>query len=214
MSPNARTLLAPSLSFHAGVKTSHVVPVPVCAGDGLFGRAPDAHALASSCPTENPESDFLLERVVTALLTDGAAFADGERAPVGEPGPVGEPRQLGILDAQGVACLCAWQGERDRQVHRPREYDGARRVGACDAVRMTEENQAAFAEMLANVLNEGALEDAVEIGLEEQGQFRVDVFGILDALASAGLKLVRDEHGDASIAFTTLQRDMGGAASN
>ena len=87
--------------------------------------------------------------------------------------------------------------------------------GACRAMMgsVSDENQARYAKRLAAALNEGVLQDAVEAGLEEQGQFTVDVVSVLDALMSAGLKLVRDDEGDARIAYTTLlgiDRDLDG----
>jgi hypothetical protein len=76
---------------------------------------------------------------------------------------------------------------------------------------MLPDNQVAFAEMLAAALNEGPLQDTVELDAKDPGPFTIDVPGMLDALASAGLKLVPDEGGDASIAYTTLlgiERDI------
>ena len=47
---------------------------------------------------------------------------------------------------------------------------------------------------LARMLNEGVLQDAVAVGLEEQGQFEIDTLDLLDALQSAGLQLaLRDD---------------------
>ena len=57
-----------------------------------------------------------------------------------------------------------------------------------------DEQQAADAQKFATALNEGVLQDAV--GLEEQGPFTVDGLTVLDALVSAGLRLVRVERGD------------------
>jgi hypothetical protein len=52
------------------------------------------------------------------------------------------------------------------------------------------------------------LQDAVAAGLEEQGSFKMDVLNVLDALASAGVKLARDDHiddqRDVTIGDTTL----------
>ena len=69
---------------------------------------------------------------------------------------------------------------------------------------VSDEDQVRYAQRLAAALNEGVLQDAVEAGLEKQGQFTVDVVSVLDALVSAGVKLVRDVEGDARIAYTTL----------
>jgi hypothetical protein len=73
---------------------------------------------------------------------------------------------------------------------------------------MSDENQERLAKLLTRALNEGVLQDAVAAGLEEQGPFTMDVLSVLDALASAGLKLVRDDHiddqRDVTIADTTL----------
>jgi hypothetical protein len=59
-----------------------------------------------------------------------------------------------------------------------------------------DEQQAADAQKLATALNEGVLQDAVAVGLEEQGPFTVDGLTVLDALVSVGLRLVRVERGD------------------
>jgi hypothetical protein len=69
---------------------------------------------------------------------------------------------------------------------------------------MTVEPQAEYAQRIAKVLNNGVLQDAVALGLEDQGQFRVDVLDVLDALESAHLKLVPDDEGKASQASTSL----------
>jgi hypothetical protein len=69
---------------------------------------------------------------------------------------------------------------------------------------MTEGNQAEYAQRLAKMLNLGVLQDAVAAGLEDQGQFKVDVLDLLDALESAGLKLDLDENGEVSAANTAL----------
>jgi hypothetical protein len=69
---------------------------------------------------------------------------------------------------------------------------------------MTESGQAEYAERIARVLNLGVLQDAVAAGLEDQGQFRVDMLDVLDALESAGLKLVPDADGEVSAANTAL----------
>lgn len=61
---------------------------------------------------------------------------------------------------------------------------------------MTDEQQAADAQKFATALNEGVLQDAVAVGLEEQGSFKVDGLTVLDALVSVGLRLVRVERGD------------------
>jgi hypothetical protein len=51
------------------------------------------------------------------------------------------------------------------------------------------QTQTEYARRLAHMLNEGVLQDAVAAGLEEQGQFEIDVLDLLDALESAGLQL-------------------------
>ncbi len=61
---------------------------------------------------------------------------------------------------------------------------------------MPDEQQAADAQKFAAALNEGVLQDAVAVGLEEQGPFTVDGLTVLDALVSVGLRLVRVERGD------------------
>ena len=69
---------------------------------------------------------------------------------------------------------------------------------------MTDDNQAEYAQRIVKVLNLGVLQDAVAVGLEDQGQFKVDVLDLLDALQSAGLKLVPDDDGEVSAANTAL----------
>jgi len=69
---------------------------------------------------------------------------------------------------------------------------------------MTESEQAEYAQRIAKVLNIGVLQDAVAAGLEDQGQFRVDVLDLLDALESAGLKLVVDDDGEVTAANAAL----------
>ena len=69
---------------------------------------------------------------------------------------------------------------------------------------MSDENQALYAQRLANALNAGVLQEAVEAGLEEQGPFTVDVLSVLDTLVSVGLRLVLDDQGDAEAAYTAL----------
>jgi hypothetical protein len=69
---------------------------------------------------------------------------------------------------------------------------------------MTESGQAEYAERIAKVLNRGVLQDAVAAGLEGQGQFQVDLLDMLDALESAGLKLVPDPNREVSAANTAL----------
>jgi hypothetical protein len=69
---------------------------------------------------------------------------------------------------------------------------------------MTEGGQAEYAERIARVLNLGVLQDAVAAGLEDQGQFKVDMLDVLDALESAGLKLVLDADGEVSAANSAL----------
>ena len=69
---------------------------------------------------------------------------------------------------------------------------------------MAEGRQAEYAQRIARVLNIGVLQDAVPAGLEDQGQFKVDMLDLLDALESAGLKLVVDDDGEVSAASTAL----------
>jgi len=69
---------------------------------------------------------------------------------------------------------------------------------------MTEGRQAEYAQRIAKVLNIGVLQDAVAAGLEDQGQFKVDVLDILDALQSAGLMLVVDDDDEVSAANAAL----------
>jgi len=64
--------------------------------------------------------------------------------------------------------------------------------------------QAELAQRIAMVLNTGVLQDAVWQGLEDQGQFEVDVLDVLDALDGANLKLVIDDRGEAAEASTAL----------
>ena len=53
-------------------------------------------------------------------------------------------------------------------------------------------------------LNLGVLQDSVAAGLEDQGPFKVDELDLLDALESAGLKLVPDDDGDVPAANAAL----------
>jgi hypothetical protein len=69
---------------------------------------------------------------------------------------------------------------------------------------MTDGEQAEYAQRIATVLNLGVLQDAVAAGLEDQGQFKVDVLDLLDALESAGLKLVLDPDDEAAAANAAL----------
>jgi len=69
---------------------------------------------------------------------------------------------------------------------------------------MTEGRQAEYAQRIAKVLNIGVLQDAVAAGLEDQGQFKVDVLDILDALQSAGLILVVDADDEVSAANAAM----------
>jgi hypothetical protein len=78
---------------------------------------------------------------------------------------------------------------------------------------MTDGNQAEYAQLIARVLNRGVLQDAVAVGLEDQGQFKVDVLDLLDALESSGLKLVLDPEGEVAAANAALvQSRLGGSA--
>jgi hypothetical protein len=69
---------------------------------------------------------------------------------------------------------------------------------------MTAHPQAEFAQRIAMILNTGVLQDAVWQGLEDQGQFEVDVLDVLDALDGANLKLAADEAGEAAAATAEL----------
>ena len=69
---------------------------------------------------------------------------------------------------------------------------------------MTVHPQAEYAQRVAKVLNDGVLQDAVALGLEDQGQFRVDVLDVLDALDGSGLKLVPDDESEAATASAAL----------
>jgi len=64
--------------------------------------------------------------------------------------------------------------------------------------------QAEYAQRVAKVLNDGVLQDAVALGLEDQGQFKVDVLDVLDALDGSGLKLVPDDESEAASASAAL----------
>jgi hypothetical protein len=64
--------------------------------------------------------------------------------------------------------------------------------------------QAELAQRIAMVLNTGVLQDAVWQGLEDQGQFEVDVLDVLDALDGASLKLVIDDRNEAAEASAAL----------
>ncbi len=66
------------------------------------------------------------------------------------------------------------------------------------------DEQAEYAQRIAMVLNNGVLQDAVAAGLEDQGQFAIDVLDVLDALEGAHLKLVPDEDGDVARANAAL----------
>jgi hypothetical protein len=57
------------------------------------------------------------------------------------------------------------------------------------------QTQTEYAQRLANMLNHGVLQDAVAAGLEEQGQFEIDILDLLDALESAGLQLAPRDAG-------------------
>jgi len=69
-------------------------------------------------------------------------------------------------------------------------------AGPHRSIRMTANRQAEYAQHIAMALNAGVLQDAVALGLEAQGQFKVDALDVLDALESAGLRLVVDERGE------------------
>ena len=76
--------------------------------------------------------------------------------------------------------------------------------GRCHNGTVSDDHQAEYARRLADMLNEGVLQDAVPAGLEDQGQFELDVLDVLDALGSAGLKLVRDDQPESALAHTSL----------
>ena len=81
---------------------------------------------------------------------------------------------------------------------------------------MTAHPQAEFAQRIAMILNTGVLQDAVWQGLEDQGQFEVDVIDVLGALDGANLKLAADDAGEAAAATAELlaareQRDQRSA---
>ena len=69
---------------------------------------------------------------------------------------------------------------------------------------MSAHPQAEFAQRVVLVLNAGVLQDAVWQGLEDQGQFGVDVLDVLDALDGAQLKLVPDTDGEALEALAAI----------
>jgi hypothetical protein len=69
---------------------------------------------------------------------------------------------------------------------------------------MTNDPQAEFAQRIAKILNDGVMQDAVAAGLEDQGQFRLDVLDLLDALENANLKLAPDPGGEVRHANTAL----------
>jgi hypothetical protein len=71
------------------------------------------------------------------------------------------------------------------------------RSGAINGT-VADDSQAGYARLVADLLNQGALQDAVTAGLEDQGQFELDALDLLDALRSAGLKLVPDDGGGAA----------------
>ena len=74
----------------------------------------------------------------------------------------------------------------------------------CYQWRRGEDHQAEYARLLADMLNQGVLQDAVPAGLEDQGSFELDVLDVLDALGSAGLKLVPDDQPESALAHTSL----------
>jgi len=69
---------------------------------------------------------------------------------------------------------------------------------------MTVPPQAGYAQRIARILNDGVLQDEVSLGLEDQGQFEVDVLDILDALNEAQLSLAPDASGAAAQASAAL----------
>ena len=77
-------------------------------------------------------------------------------------------------------------------------------VGSRESIRPTANHQAEYAQRVARTLNGGVLQDAVALGLEAQGQFKVDALDVLDALESAGLRLADDEPGEVSEASVAL----------
>jgi len=64
--------------------------------------------------------------------------------------------------------------------------------------------QTEYARRIAKALNVGVLQDAVAAGLEDQGQFEIDVLDVLDALETAHLKLTPDHEDEVTQANTAL----------
>jgi len=64
--------------------------------------------------------------------------------------------------------------------------------------------QTEYARRIAKALNVGVLQDAVAAGLEDQGQFEIDVLDVLDALESAHLKLAPDNEDEVIQASAAL----------
>jgi hypothetical protein len=81
---------------------------------------------------------------------------------------------------------------------------------------MSDDNQVECDVRLANALNQGGCSKALSRpDLTHRGPVTVDVLNVLDALASAGVELVGDDHGDVTFAYTTLlgiHHDRDGAA--
>lgn len=69
---------------------------------------------------------------------------------------------------------------------------------------MTSDSQTEYARRVAKALNVGVLQDAVAVGLEDQGQFEIDALDVLDALESAHLKLTPDNDDEVTQASTAL----------
>jgi hypothetical protein len=69
---------------------------------------------------------------------------------------------------------------------------------------MTSDPQTEYARRVAKALNVGVLQDAVAVGLEDQGQFEIDALDVLDALESAHLKLTPDNDDEVTQASTAL----------
>jgi len=92
----------------------------------------------------------------------------------------------------------------ERTAHRNRGSWSRWSASPGTSFRRSAARQAEYARRIATILNAGVLQDAVVRGLEEQGQFEIDVLDVLDALDGARLKLVDDDRGEASHASTAL----------
>jgi hypothetical protein len=104
-------------------------------------------------------------------------------------------------DAEGMTQDMTQTPERGARAARRWSRWGS---GPGRSVRTMVDPQAEYAQRIAAVLNAGVLQDAVAQGLEDQGQFEVDVLDVLDALDCAHLKLATDEQGEVSQANAGL----------